>query len=284
MVTIKGAVKKAVNIFGISLLSNSQLLINVLEDLVPDLEYERALVTKYYTDDIGNKFRNIFSEKNEKNEKLYVLESELKKKHFNEQDDISCFIAFFTDVLGCIEYEKYHRTKSQHSIVDNEPELLAVPLNYQYKPQSFIVDNKIDSQTHDSNAQRSPPKKHISALSDDSDIDDAMKHYFVNKRKRRKSHKKVIVILIMIIVSAIIFSLLIPILYPTNSDITYVDYISGDLNGDCVVTKEDLDILQDYLMDINSIPEDKLKNADYDGDGKITSHDALLMKNDLKGE
>ena len=60
--------------------------------------------------------------------------------------------------------------------------------------------------------------------------------------------------------------------------------LRGDLNGDGVVTNADLELLQDYLVDTDSIPEDKQQAADYDGDGKISSHDALQMKKDLKGE
>lgn len=51
----------------------------------------------------------------------------------------------------------------------------------------------------------------------------------------------------------------------------------GDVNGDKVVNYADVSLVELYLINSKDIPEDKLKNADMNGDGKITVTDLTLM-------
>lgn len=302
MVTINKAIKRAIEIKGISLLSDSQLLIIVLEDLAPELEQEREFISKYHTVNIGNSLINIYDNLPDHKNKMYSdLESQLVQEQPNLSKEYHYYLSFFTDAVGCVIGDQSNndsaisdQVRGTHSV----SEKISPASNVLHQPkQSFIempqLSNVGETPVYTAakaTAQRSPPitKTHpfYSKMSakDATELDDAVRRYFDNPSKAQYSkrlNKIIVTLLLLIVVMALVSFYVFSAVFSGNND---SNIISGDLNGDGIVTEEDLSILQDYLMDVESIPDDKLKVADYDGDGKITSHDALKMKNDLKGE
>lgn len=58
-------------------------------------------------------------------------------------------------------------------------------------------------------------------------------------------------------------------------------YILGDVNGDGVVDAKDLQLIQDYIMGYITLNNKEFKAADINKDGKVTSTDYTLLKQQL---
>jgi hypothetical protein len=57
--------------------------------------------------------------------------------------------------------------------------------------------------------------------------------------------------------------------------------LKGDMNGDSIIGKGDVRLLQGYLLGDNSIKEEQLPCADIDGDGRIDGFDLALLKKNI---
>ena len=154
---------------------------------------------------------------------------------------------------------------------------------------SYIRTLFLDSSSNemDNHGQRSPPafkdKSSPEKINKPDDVDGLLnRHKQRNKNYRKKAKIKKAIIAVVIVIPIVIVTLLALSLISSKQDKSTV--VRGDLNGDGVVTNADLELLQDYIINADSIPDEKRQAADYDEDGKITSHDALQMKKDLKGE
>lgn len=154
---------------------------------------------------------------------------------------------------------------------------------------SYIRTLFLDSSSNemDNHGQRSPPafkdKSSPEKINKPDDVDGLLnRHKQRNKNYRKKAKIKKAIIAVVIVITIVIVTLLALSLISSKQEKSTV--VRGDLNGDGVVTNADLELLQDYIINADSIPDEKRQAADYDEDGKITSHDALQMKKDLKGE
>lgn len=58
-------------------------------------------------------------------------------------------------------------------------------------------------------------------------------------------------------------------------------YVVGDINGDGVVDAKDLQLIQDYIMGYITLSNKEFKAADINKDGKVTSTDYMLLKQQL---
>ena len=73
-------------------------------------------------------------------------------------------------------------------------------------------------------------------------------------------------------------SICIPIFLLIFLGIIYATYINkGDLNDDNEVDYADVSLLELHLINSKQLPENKLKNADINNDGKITVTDLTLL-------
>ena len=59
------------------------------------------------------------------------------------------------------------------------------------------------------------------------------------------------------------------------------EYTLGDINSDGNIDKNDLQMIQDYIMGKISFTAQQYKAADLDGDGQVTSADYIRLKNQL---
>ena len=59
------------------------------------------------------------------------------------------------------------------------------------------------------------------------------------------------------------------------------EYTLGDINSDGNIDKNDLQMIQDYVMGKISFTAQQYKAADLDGDGQVTSADYIRLKNQL---
>lgn len=60
-----------------------------------------------------------------------------------------------------------------------------------------------------------------------------------------------------------------------------IKYTLGDVNNDGNINKDDLQMIQDYMMGKVSLTVQQYKAADLDGDGQVTSADYVRLKNQL---
>ena len=60
-----------------------------------------------------------------------------------------------------------------------------------------------------------------------------------------------------------------------------IKYTLGDVNNDGNINKDDLQMIQDYIMGKVSLTAQQYKAADLDGDGQVTSADYVRLKNQL---
>ena len=60
-----------------------------------------------------------------------------------------------------------------------------------------------------------------------------------------------------------------------------IKYTLGDVNGDGNIDKNDLQMIQDYMMGKIPLTVQQYKAADLDGDGQVTSADYVRLKNQL---
>lgn len=291
MVTINKAIKRAIEIKGKSLLSDSQLLLLVLEDLSPELIHEREIIARYHTSEIGKQLIDMYDDSTGQKEKmLSELETKLTQHQPNLYNAYHEYLSFFKETIG-FTYSSPNQDPSPslkkdskiptNSIQPPKMPYIEAPSRPSDRPPTFTVAKDT--------AQRSPPMVKARTSSDrlsrkdSADLDvllDQHNDRLLNYHKKAKMKKIIISIVIIVLIVAFLMSFIVGLLSKQGKSTV----LQGDLNGDGVVTNADLELLQDYLVDTDSIPEDKRKAADYDGDGKITSHDALQMKKDLKGE
>lgn len=59
------------------------------------------------------------------------------------------------------------------------------------------------------------------------------------------------------------------------------NYVLGDINGDGVADAKDLQLIQDYIMGYITLNNKEFKAADINKDGKVTSTDYMLLKEQL---
>lgn len=59
------------------------------------------------------------------------------------------------------------------------------------------------------------------------------------------------------------------------------NYVLGDINGDGVADAKDLQLIQDYIMGYITLNNKEFKAADINKDGKVTSTDYILFKEQL---
>ena len=62
-----------------------------------------------------------------------------------------------------------------------------------------------------------------------------------------------------------------------------VDYVVGDINGDGVINKEDLDLLGEFLTGKTSLTDRQMKSADVNRDGEIDTGDTLKLSKYVNG-
>lgn len=291
VVTINKAIKRAIEIKGKSLLSDSQLLILVLEDLAPELIHEREIIIRYHTSEIGKQLIYMYDDSTGQKERmLSELETKLTQHQPNLYNAYHEYLSFFKETIGCTysspkqepsPFLKNDSKISTNSIQPPEMPYIEAPSRPSDRTPTFTVAKDT--------AQRSPPLVKTGSSSarlsrkDSADLDallDQHNNRLLNYHKKAKMKKTIISIVIIGLIVAFLMSFIVGLLSRQGKSTV----LRGDLNGDGVVTNADLELLQDYLVDTDSIPEDKRQAADYDGDGKITSHDALQMKKDLKGE
>lgn len=60
-----------------------------------------------------------------------------------------------------------------------------------------------------------------------------------------------------------------------------IKYTLGDVNNDGNINKDDLQMIQDYMMGKIPLTVQQYKAADIDGDGQVTSADYVRLKNQL---
>lgn len=65
------------------------------------------------------------------------------------------------------------------------------------------------------------------------------------------------------------------------SDVLYINCIGiyGDINGDGIITSEDLSLIQQHIAGTYILSECKLSKADVDEDNIVTSNDATYIQN-----
>ena len=338
MVTINKAIRRAIEIKGKSLLSDSQLLILVLEDLAPELIHEREIIARYHTSEIGKVLIDIYDNSSGNKAQMYsTLVSNLTKNNPELSQAYQHYLSFFREALNCPDDNKridsskpssqtsagtYSAAEAKHRkkmerinsefekqlrargidpntgghLVNNSVQKSSNSIQSQPPMQPFVENNLSSANSVASSptsskgmAQRSPPTVKAQpshgrlSRKDSADLDamlDQHNNRLLNYHKKAKVKKMIISIVIIALILAFLISFIVGLLSKQGKSTV----LRGDLNGDGVVTNADLELLQDYLVDTDSIPEDKREAADYDGDGKITSHDALQMKKDLKGE
>lgn len=248
------AIKEVVNHFGYSILQDNRKFIAVFVDFAPKLKVSKK-----------------------------VLSVALQAKSIN--DLISCPTSRRIEVIKRIIQEL------KPLLTDLEIQVVICALISAFDWEtSYIRTLFLDPSANkpDNNGQRSPPLDKDKSMPEKTnrlyDVDrlfNRNKQRNKNYRKKAKIKKAIIAVVIVIIIVILLISLTIRLISSKQEKSTAV---RGDLNGDGVVTNADLALLQDYIINTDSIPEEKREAADYDGDGKITSHDALQMKKDLKGE